>query len=134
MTRIFSGLLSAAAAATVVMIACSKSPTGPQPGTLSIKLQSPNSGADGAILFTLSSPVPVTNVQASAGDTLWSTDFSGTSTKIVLTGAISSGVILRFDVPDVNQFDQYIVSVNQVASSADYSLRSLTNYVAFSSK
>jgi len=134
MTRIFSRLLSAAAAATVVMIACSKSPTGPQPGTLSIKLQSPNSGADGAILFTLSSPVPVTNVQASAGDTLWSTDFSGTSTKIVLTGAISSGVILRFDVPDVNQFDQYIVSVNQVASSADYSLRSLTNYVAFSSK
>lgn len=124
-----------ALAAAVAMVACSNSPIGPQPGTLFVKLQSPNSGADGAILFTLSGPTPVTNVQVgAAGDTLWSTDFSGTTTKVVLTGAIASGVILRFDVPDVNQFGQYLVSVNQAASSSDYALRDLTNYVAFASK
>lgn len=121
-------------AAAIAMLACSNSPTGPQAGTLSVKLQSPNSGADGAILFTLSGPVAVTNPQAAAGDTLWTSDFSGTVTKVILTGAIGSGVILRFDVPDVNQYNLYLVTVSQVASSSDYSLRDLTNYVAFVSK
>ena len=132
MNRVLGRLVLAAA---VAMVACSKSPTGPQPGTILVKLQSPNSGADGAILFTLSGPTTVSNVQVgAAGDTLWSTDFSGTTSKVILTGAIASGVLLRVDVPDVNQFDQYLVSVNQVASSSDYSLRDLTNYVAFTSK
>jgi hypothetical protein len=132
MKRVSSKLVLAAALA---MLACSKdTPTGPQPGTLSVQLQTPNGGADGAILFTLSGPTTVTNVQASAGDTLWTSDFSGTTTKVVLTGAIGSGVILRFDVPDVSQYGQYLASISQVASSSDYSLRSLTNYVAFVSK
>lgn len=121
-------------AAMVVVLACSNTPTGPQPGTLSVKLQSPNSGADGAILFVLSGPVAVTNAQAGAGDTLWTSDFSGTATKVLLTGAIRSGVILHFDVPDVNQYNLYLATVSQVASSSDYSLRDLTSYVAFVSK
>ena len=132
MTRISSKLVLAAALA---LLACSKdSPTGPQPGTLSVQLQTPNSGADAAILFTLSGPTTVTNVRASAGDTLWTTDFSATSTKVILTGSIGSGVILRFDVPDINQYGQYLASINQVANSSDYSLRGLTKYVAFVSK
>ena len=132
MKRISSQLVLAAALA---MLACSKgTPTGPQPGTLSVQLQTPNSGADGAMLFTLSGPTTVTNVRASTGDTLWTTDFSATTTKVVLTGSIGSGVILRFDVPDVNQYGQYLASISQVAKSSDYSMRSLTNYVAFVSK
>ena len=121
-------------AALVAMLACSKSPTGPQPGTLTVKLQSPNSGFDGAILFTLTGPNPVTNARAGAGDTLWSTDFSGNTSKVLLTGAIANGVILLFDVPDVNDAGSYNVSVNQVAASSDYSLRSLVNYVPLVSK
>ena len=132
MKRVSSKLVLAAALA---MLACSKdTPTGPQPGTLSVQLQNPNSGFDGAILFTLSGPTTVTNVQASNGDTLWTGDFSNTTTKVVLTGSIGSGVILRFDVPDINQYGQYLASNSQVASSSDYSLRSLTNYVAYVSK
>ena len=134
MTRAFGRLVLAATVAAGAMLACSKSPTGPQPGTIFVKLQSPNSGADGAIMFTLSGPTTVTNARASAADTLWTTDFSNTTTKVVLTGAISSGVILSVDVPDVNQFDQYVVSGNQVASSSEYSLRSLTSSVGFTSK
>ena len=126
MTRISSKLVLAG---LVAMLACSKSPTGPQPGTLSVKLQSPNSGADGAILFTLTGPNPVTNVRTVAGDTLWSTDFTNNTNKVLLTGTISSGVILQFDVPDVNDFGSYIVGISQVASSSDYSLRSPVNYV-----
>lgn len=132
MRRISSKVVLAAA---FVMLACSKdTPTGPQPGTLSVQLQTPNSGADAAILFTLSGPTTVTNVRASAGDTLWTTDFSATSTKVVLTGPIGGGVILRFDVPDVNQYGQYLATISQVANSSNYALRSLTNYVAFVSK
>lgn len=131
MTRISSKLVLAAVAA---MLACSQSPTGPQAGTLSVKLQSPNSGADGAILFTLTGPNPVTNVRAGVGDTLWSTDFSNNTNKVLLTGTIANGVILQFDVPDVNAFASYTVSVNQVASSSDYSLRSLVDYVPLVSK
>jgi hypothetical protein len=131
MTRVSSRV---ALAAVVVMLACSKSPTGPQPGTLSVQLQNPNSGLDGAILFTLTGPNPVSDVVAGAGDTLWSTDFSGNTSRVLLTGTIKSGVILSFDVPDVNVPDQYGVTINQVASSSDYSLRSLVNYVPLVSK
>ncbi|HZH39693.1 MAG TPA: hypothetical protein VFD85_01715 [Gemmatimonadales bacterium] len=131
MTRLSSRL---ALAAVVAMLACSKSPTAPQAGTLSIQLQSPNSGLDGAMIFTLTGPNPVTNVVAAAGDTLWSTDFSGNTSRVLLTGSIRSGVILTFDVPDVNVPDQYNVTINQVASSSDYSLRSLVSYVPFVTK
>lgn len=131
MTRVSSRL---ALAAVLAMLACSKSPTGPQAGTLSVQLQSPNSGLDGAILFTLTGPNPVSHVVAGAGDTLWSTDFSGNTSKVLLTGTIKSGVILSFDVPDVNVPDQYGVTINQVASSADYSLRSLVSYVPLVAK
>src|SRR5690348_10118096 len=86
MRRISSKVVLAAALA---MLACSKdTPMGPQPGTLSVQLQTPNSGFDGAMLFTLSGPTTVTNVRASTGDTLWTTDFSSTTTKVVLTGPV----------------------------------------------
>jgi len=128
-------LQAAALAVGMVMWACSHSPTGPQAGTLFVKLQSPNSGADGAILLTLSSPTPVTNMAAgAAADTLWTTDYSTTASKVLLTGPISSGVILKFDVEDVNLVSEYIVTVNQAASWSDYSLRALTSYVAFVSR
>ena len=123
-----------ALAAAMLVWACSHNPTGPQPGTLSLKLQSPNSGQDGAILFTLTGPDVVTNVRAVPGDTLWSTDFSSTSSKILLTGAIASGVILQFDVSDVNRAGEYLVTVDQVASSSDYSLRGTGGYVGFATK
>ncbi|HWZ26994.1 MAG TPA: hypothetical protein VNX15_00430 [Gemmatimonadales bacterium] len=118
----------------MVMWACSHNPTGPQAGTLYVKLQSPNSGADGAILLTLSTPGPVTHVAVTGPDTLWTTDYSSTNSKVLITGAISGGVILKFDVDDVNLVSQYLVTVDQVASSSDYSLRSLSQYVAFVSR
>ena len=131
MSRRLQGI---ALAVAMVMWACSHNPTGPQPGTLFIKLQSPNSGGDGAILLTLSSPDVVTNVAATGPDTLWTTDYSTTNSRILLTGSISSGTIVKFDVADVNQASNYLVTVNQAASSSDYSLRSLSQYVAFVSK
>ncbi|HTY07267.1 MAG TPA: hypothetical protein VMC86_12165 [Gemmatimonadales bacterium] len=132
MSRLSRSLLLAAG---VIVAGCSADKAmGPQPGTLLVKLQNPNSGGDGAMLLTLSGPTLVTNVATVAGDTLWTTDFSGTVSHIVLTGNITSGVVLTFNVPDVNVSAQYLVTVNQAASSSDYSLRALTSYVAFVSR
>ena len=108
--------------------ACANQATGPQPGTLSVRLQNPNDGADGAIYLTLTGPVAPTNVAATAGDTLWGGPFTGTTNKIVLTGNIRSGVVLTFGVPDVNAYTQWVVGVNQVAASSGYALRALSNY------
>jgi hypothetical protein len=108
--------------------ACANQATGPQPGTLSVKLQNPNDGADGAIVLTLTGPVAPSNVVAAPGDTLWGGPFTGTTNKIVLTGNIRTGAILTFSVPDVKATTQWVVGVNQVAASSGYALRALSNY------
>jgi len=124
----------ASLALAALLVSCgSHSPTGPQPGTLQVKLQDPNSG-DGAILLTLSGPTPVTGVAAGAGDTLWTTDFSSTVSHVLITGNIANGTVLTFHVPDVGQVQQYLATVNQVASGSDYSLRSVASYVVFVSR
>lgn len=124
-----------AGACLLAAVACgSDAVTGPQPGTLSIKLQSPNSGFDGAILFTVNGPTPPANAATVPGDTLWTTTLPGNVNKVIITGPIRSGVILTFTVPDVNQYQQYVASMGQVAASSDYSLRSTVNYLVFSSR
>ena len=124
-----------AGAGLIAAVACgSDTITSAQPGNIFVKLQSPNSGFDGAILFTLNGPTPPTNVTTAPGDTLWTPSLPGTVNKVIITGPIRSGVILTFGVPDVNQYQEYVVSVGQVASSSDYSLRSIVNYLAYVSK
>src|SRR6185503_11791427 len=41
--------------------------TGPVAGILNVKLTSPNSGADSAIVFTITGPAPLTSATPSAG-------------------------------------------------------------------
>jgi hypothetical protein len=108
--------------------ACEQQPTAPQPGTLSVRLQNPNDGLDGAIMLTLSGPAAVSSVAAASGDTLWGGPYTSTSSRMVITGAVRSGVILTFSVPDVNAATQYTATVNQAAGSSDYTLRSVTSY------
>jgi hypothetical protein len=108
--------------------ACEHHPAAPQPGTLTVRLQNPNDGLDGAIMFTLTGPAAPTSPAAVAGDTLWGGPHSSTTNRIVLTGGIRSGVILTFGVPDVNTVAQYTATANQVAASGAYALRALSGY------
>lgn len=114
--------------------ACSHAPTGPQPGTLSLMLNNPNSGNDGAILVTLSGPTTITNAVVQAGDTLWTTDFSSGVVRVLVTGNIRTGALLRFDVPDVNAYQSYGVTVNQAVRSVDYVEESLSQYTGYVQK
>lgn len=121
--------LLAAAIAGALLGGCTDQPTGPQAGTLSVKLTNPNDGLDGAILFSVRGPATPTGTPiVSTGDTLWGGPFTGTANTYVVTGNIRSGVLLNFTVPDVNVANQYTATITQVAASSDYTLRSLTGY------
>jgi len=119
----------AAAIAGALIGGCIEQPTGPQAGSLSVKLASPNGGLDGAILFSVSGPTPPTGTPTTAtGDTLWGGPFSGTANMYVMTGNIRPGVLLTFSVPDVSVANQYTATITQVAASSNYALRPLTGY------
>jgi hypothetical protein len=63
---------------------------------------------------------------------VWGTPFSSTTTKLVVTGTLSTGTILTLEVDDVNKVGQYTVSVQSVAadSAGGYLPRGLSSYSA----
>lgn len=124
MNRMAAGSLAAVLLAGV--LSCS-SGTGPVAGILTVSLRTPNAGADGAILLTVTGPQALTNVTAGAGLRAFAQPLS-TDTKIALTGPLTSGVILSIGVADVAKAAQYHATVQGVAASADFQLRSLAGY------
>ena len=107
-------------------LSCS-SGTGPVAGMLTVLLHTPNAGADGAILLTVTGPQALTSVTAGAGLRAFSEPLS-TVTKIALTGRLSDGAIVSIGVADVAKATQYHATVQGVAASADFQLRSLGGY------
>jgi hypothetical protein len=103
--------------------------TGPSgPGTLLVKLTSPHSGADSAIMFTITGPQPLTSAVAGSGLRLFQQPLGGTSTKFALIGQLNtSTVILTIGIQDVTQLSQYTGTINGVAQP-NYQLRALTGY------
>lgn len=109
----------------VAGLACSDN-NGPTAGVLTLSLQSPNSGQDGAISFVVIGPAVPTGLTAAAGLRVF-TDSLGTTTHVVVTGTLSTGPIATLSVPDVNQVAQYNVVVQQAAAT-NYQLRALVGY------
>ena len=122
---IVRGALCAAMLALMGGLSCNDG-TGPAAGSLRIDLTTPNAGADGAIAFVVTGPTAPTGVTAAAGLRVFY-DTLGTNTKVVVTGTLSTGTIIRLGVADVNQVGQYAVVVQQVAA-ANYQLRSVAGY------
>lgn len=118
-----------AAALLATAVACSKDSTGPVAGLLKVKLAAtPNSGLDGAVLLSLTGPVIPTGAAAQTGFRLFGTPTATTNTYAV-TGTLSTGSILfTIDVPDINKFRQYSATVQQVAASSNFALRSTSGY------
>ncbi len=103
--------------------------TGPVAGLLKIKLATtPNAGLDGAILLTVTAPVTPTGAAAQTGFRLFGTP-TGTTSTYAVTGTLAAGSILfTIDVPDINKVGQYSATIQQVAASSNFALRSLTSY------
>lgn len=93
------------------------------PGTLTLLLATPNKDDD-AIRLTITSGV-VRNVTAAPGLTLLHRE-TPTQTVIILAGGLSSGVIARIDVPDVNRAATYGVTLNEIAD-AGHAIRASTS-------
>lgn len=106
-------------------LSCGKDGSGPVGGNLSVRLTSPNSGADSAIVFTITSPTPLTSATAGAGLRLFAQPLGGTSTRFVLTGRLTTNTtILTIGVADVSAVAQYSGSIGGVAQP-NYVLRPL---------
>ena len=108
--------------------ACGKESTGPVAGVLKVNLTTPNSGADGAILLTVTGPTALTGASAGTGLRLFGQPGAGTSNAFALTGTLKTGAILTIGVADVNKVSQYGAAIQQVAATADFQLRTLTGY------
>ena len=95
------------------------------PGTLTVRLTSPNSGADSAIVFTISGPAPLTSATAGPGLRLFQQALTGTSTRFALTGQlVHNAPILTIGVTDVGAVSQYSGTIQGVARP-NYQLRTL---------
>ena len=99
---------------------------GPVAGVVTVSLTTPNAGADGAILFNVSGPQPLTSVTARPGLRVFSQPLS-TSTRVAVTGTLTSGAVVTIGVADTRNVAQYTATV-QVVAAPDFQLRSLTGY------
>jgi DNA-binding transcriptional regulator YdaS (Cro superfamily) len=99
-------------------------PTKPVAGELMVRLTSPNA-TDGALVVRVVGPV--TAVTPVGAYTI-SQATQGNITRVIVTGDIASGDLLRVKVPDVNQVLSYSANVEQAASRVDYALFSVSNY------
>ena len=101
-------------------------PADPDPGSLTVWLTAPADGRDSGAMLLLSGP-GIDSVRA-PGLELFQ---SGTSSakRIIVSGVLSAGPVLEFQVPDRQLLGQYRVELLQVAGE-EYSLRDVAAYAA----
>ena len=123
MKRLFTTV--ALAAVVAVGLTCGGDGTGPVAGNLNVRLTSPNSGADSAIVFTITSPAALTSATPGAGLRLFAQPLGGTATRFALTGQLTTNTtILTIGVANVNAVGQYAGTIQGVAQG-NYALRAL---------
>jgi hypothetical protein len=123
MKRLFT--TAALAALVALALRCGGDGTGPVAGNLSVRLTSPNSGADSAIVLTITGPAALTGVTPGAGLRLFAQPVGGTTTRFALTGQLTTNTtILTIGVANVNAVGQYSGTIQGVAQ-ANYALRAL---------
>jgi hypothetical protein len=118
---LLAGLLSVV---VIVGLSCGDS-TGSGAGQLKVRLTTPNSGADSAIVLTITGPAgsTLTNATAGPGLRLFQPPLTGNTTRFALIGQLTQGaVILTIGVPDVNALSQYSGTIEGVAQP-NYQLR-----------
>jgi hypothetical protein len=106
------------------LFGCSE-PTGPIEGKLNVILATPNSD-DGAVLFTLSGG-PVDSLEA-VGYTVYSARIDHNTVRVIVTGALASGLVVRAHIPDHRQISGYSAIMNQAAAHTTYQQRDPSGY------
>ena len=125
MKRLVGGSLLALV--TLVGLSCGGDSTSSGPGQLNVRLTTPNSGADSAIVFTITGPpgAVLTSATAGIGMRVFHAPFTGTTTRFAVVGQLTQGaVLLTIGVPNVSEFSQYSGTIEGVAQP-NYQLRTL---------
>lgn len=95
------------------------------PGVLNVRLTSPNSGLDSAIVLTITGPAPLTSAAPGTGLRLFQQPLGGTTTRFALIGQLTTGAtILTVGVQDIGELSQYAGTISGVATP-NYTLRIL---------
>lgn len=121
---IAAGLLALAATGVGVAGCKEGGPSGPQSGTLTVNLSTPNSD-DGALRFDVSGPAAPGSPTAGAAGYKIYTRTAGNTLKVAVVGNIAAGAVLRFGVSDVSQ--TYTATLIQAASRSN-ALRAASGY------
>lgn len=101
-------------------------PAGPVPGVLKIALATPNAD-DGALLFTVSGG-RVSTVDAATGYQIYTAQPDTMTTRILVTGDIGAGEVVRIHVPDTRTAAAYHATIAQAASRTTFAQRALAGY------
>ena len=97
---------------------------GPDAGNLTVRLVSPNSGADSAIIVTITGPAALTAATPGAGLRLFQQPLGNATTRFALVGQLNTNAtILTIGVPNTGVVSQYSGTVDVVALP-NYQLRS----------
>lgn len=108
-----------------LVISCGSGPTDDgSPGDLIAALSTTNA-TDGALLIRITGPV--SQVAAVGGHRLSAATAAGT-TRVVITGDIAAGDLLRITVPDTRDISSYSVVVEQAAERESYTLFDVSGY------
>lgn len=102
-------------------------PVGPVAGDLIVSYAGP-SQTDGALLLLVTGSV--TAVRSTGGYQVASAPAGPTSTRVVVTGQLATGDILKLTVPDVAAVATYSVKVEGAADRSTFALGDLAAYSA----
>jgi hypothetical protein len=94
--------------------------TGPNSGNLDVHLGSLQ-GDEGAVLFTISGG-PIETVEAVNG-AVYTAQIDPNTTRVVVTGNLSSGPIARVRIADISNAPLYSARLDQVALRSSYAPR-----------
>jgi hypothetical protein len=101
----------------VLLASCSSGTTGPASGNLNVEFGSLH-GDEGAVLFTVSGG-PIETVQAVNG-AVYTAQIDPNTTRVIVTGNLSSGPIARVRIADMSTASQYLARLDQVAVRSSY--------------
>ena len=123
MKRVLVGVLAVAAIA-----GCGKE-SEPAAGTLLISLITP-SVDDGAIRLMVFGGRIGAVTAADPADRIFVSRPDSNTARVIVTGALEAGPLLRIEVPDVELVASYGVTVQEAAARTTYESRALVGYAA----
>jgi hypothetical protein len=107
---------------------CGKSPTGPVAGEFTVSFSS-GANSDGALLLLITGPV--NSVQVLNGYQMSSAAAGTNRTRVVITGDLIAGDVLKLSVPDTSTaLGAYSATVEAAANRTTYALADPALYTA----